>query len=329
VTTEKLRVGLIGCGHIALLHARAIAADPRLEPWAYADTRVDAARSFLRDHGGQYASNDGFEVIADDDVDIVVIATHHDSHAPLSIAAARAGRHILLEKPLATSVHQAESIAAEVEKAAVCCQVNYKFRLERSVIQARNAIRDPRLVVIQLAMPRIGPQSDDHWVFDPIRGGGLVAATGTHLLDLALWLSRSEPVAVSGVAAAVGARTDGLPDITVGSVEYASGAVASVVLADVGENPVLSKWSCQIYDGSQCVVLSDRLLTVSFSDGLSPAEDPTGDPPASMLAALADSILEGTPPVAGVDDGVRAVRLATALAESARLRRRVTLDEIP
>jgi predicted dehydrogenase len=325
MSTQQLRVGLIGCGHIALLHARATAADPRLQPWAYADTRIEAARSFLRDHGGSYATADALDVISDDDVDIVVIATHHDSHAALAIAAAKAGRHILLEKPMATSVTDALAIEAAVQDAGVCFELNYKFRLERVVNQARNALRDPRLVIIQLAMPRIGAHSADAWVYDPLRGGGLVAGTGTHLLDLMSWMCRSEPVAVTSTTAVVGDRVDGLPDITVGSVEYASGAVGSVVLADVGDNPVLSKWSCQTYDGSQSVVLTDRLLKASFSNG-APQQETLSKLPPSMLAALADSTLDGTAPIAGARDGVRAVLLASALADSAALQQRITLD---
>jgi predicted dehydrogenase len=325
MTAGMLRVGLIGCGHIALLHARAIADDSRLEPWAYADTRLDAAQSYLRDHGGSYATADALEVINDPDVEIVVIATHHDSHAELAIAAARAGRHILLEKPMAISVGDAGAIAAAVRKAGVCLQVNYKFRLEKAVNQARCALADPRLVIVQLAMPRIDPHSGDAWVFDPVRGGGLVAGTGTHLLDLMSWLCRSEPVAVTAAAAAVGDRADDLPDITVGTVEYASGALASVVLADVGDNPVLSKWSCQIYDGSRSVVLTDRLLRVTHSNSAAPEQDADRHRPASMLSALANSIVTGASPVAGPEDGVRAVRLASAFIEAATLGRRVVL----
>jgi len=326
VVDRRLRVGLIGCGHIAALHAEATAADARFEPWAYADKRVPLAQGFLREHGGRYSSADALEVIRDDDVDVVVIATHHDSHASLAIAAAEAGRHILLEKPMAISVDDALAIAAAVKEADVAFELNYKFRLTRAVNEARNVLTDPRLVVAQLAMPRIVPDSDDAWVYDPVRGGGLVAGTGTHLLDLISWMCRSEPVGVTSVASGLGDRASGLPDITVGSIEFASGAIASLVLADVGDNPVLSKWSCQVYDGRQSVVLSDSLVKATFSDGAQHDDAVAQRLPRSMLEALGNAILDGAAPIAGVDDGVRAVRLAAALAESADHGERVALD---
>ncbi len=206
MTAAPLRVGLIGCGNIGVYHARAARADPRLELIAYADVRLDAAQRFLSEYGGRYATAEPQELIGDDDMDIVIIATHHDSHEPLALAAAAAGRHILLEKPMATSGPAAEAIREAVRSAGIGCAINYKFRLDHAVRQARAAMTSPRLVVVQLAMGRIGPASDDHWVYDPVRGGGLVMSTGTHLLDLLAWMSRSEPVACSASAAVVGSR---------------------------------------------------------------------------------------------------------------------------
>jgi predicted dehydrogenase len=323
MTAQPLRVGLIGCGNIGVAHARAAQADPRLVMAAYADVRLEAAQRYLAEYGGRYATADPQELIGDDDLDIVIIATHHDSHEPLACAAAAAGRHILVEKPLATSVAGALAIRDAVRSAGVGCAINYKFRLDHAARQARASMPDPRLVVVQLAMGRIGPASDDHWVYDPVRGGGLVMSTGTHLLDLLAWMCRSEPVACSASAAVVGTRPAQLPDITVGSVEFESGAIGSVVLADAGENAVLSKWSCQLYDGTQSVVLSDRLQAATYSDPEIRAAAPDNGTPSSMLGSLADYVLTGRPAVADADDGVRAVRIAAALAESAATGRQV------
>jgi predicted dehydrogenase len=325
MTAQPLRVGLIGCGNIGVYHARAVRADPRLELVAYADVRLEAAQRFLAEYGGRYATAESQQLIGDDELDIVIIATHHDSHEPLAIAAAAAGKHILLEKPMATSVAAAVAIRDAVRSAGTGLAINYKFRLDHAVRQARQSMADPRLVVVQLAMGRIGPHSDDHWVYDPVRGGGLVMSTGTHLLDLLAWMSRSEPAACSASAAIVGSRPAGLADISVGTVEFESGALGSVVLADAGENAVLSKWSCQVYDGSRSVVLSDRLQAATYSDPEARAELPADVVPSSMLGSLADFVLTGRPPVAGADDGVRAVRLAAALAESAASGQQVRL----
>jgi predicted dehydrogenase len=230
-----------------------------------------------------------------------------------------------MEKPMATSPAAAVRIRDAVAAANVGFAINYKFRLDLAARQARAGMTDPRLVVVQLAMARIGPHSDDHWVYDPVRGGGLVMSTGTHLLDLLAWMCRSEPVACSASAAVVGSRPAGLADITVGSVEFASGALGSIVLADAGENAVLSRWSCQVYDGSGSVVLSDRLQTATYSGPDGGTGLAGGEVPSSMLGSLADFVLTGRPPVAGAGDGVRAVRLAAALAESAASGRQVRL----
>ncbi|HEY7147636.1 MAG TPA: Gfo/Idh/MocA family oxidoreductase [Streptosporangiaceae bacterium] len=325
MTARRLRAGLIGCGNIGLYHARAAAADPRLELVAYADARPEAARTFLAEHGGRYATADTGELIGDDGIDIVIIATHHDSHAALALAAAGAGRHILLEKPMATSVADALAIRDAVLSAGVSCAINYKFRLDQPVRQARDSMPAPCLAVVQLAMGPIGPASDDHWVYDPVRGGGLVMSTGTHLLDLLCWVCRSEPAACSGSSSVVADRPAGLADITVSSVEFESGALGSVVLADVGENAALSKWSCQIYDGTSSVVLTGRLQVATYSAGPPPAPRGPAGLPGSMLGSLADAVLTGSPVAADVHDGVRAVKLAAALADAAASGQRVLL----
>lgn len=310
-----IRVGLIGCGGIARYHMQCAGRDPRVSIVAYADIRAEAAHAFLAEYGGEYATGSSDELIADDTLDAVIIATRHDSHAPLATAAAEAGRHILLEKPMATTGADAMRIARAVERTGVLLTLNYKFRLEPAVRQARAAISAPQLLVVQLAMGAITEASSDAWIFDSEAGGGLAMATGTHLLDLVLWLARSTPVRVTGAAAArPGAMS---PDIVAGTIEFESGAVASAILADAGENPYVSKWFCEIFDGASSAVLYERLTRVQLRQAdRAPATVGVEGPP-SMLLSLASAILDARELDVGPTDGVNAVLLSEALVESA------------
>jgi predicted dehydrogenase len=310
------RVGIIGCGHISRGHAMAARDDDRLEVVAYADVVLQAANNVRDEFGGEYTTDDADRLIADDSLDIIVISTHHDSHAALAIAAAEAGRHILLEKPIATSTLDAQAIARAVDSAGVKLAVNYKFRLEDAVRRAHAAIAHPRLLLAQLAMPPIEGDGPGAWVFDPVRGGGLVMSTGTHLLDLLLFLSGSDPTSVQARSVDFFDRPHGSADVLSGQISFANGSLANIVISDAGEDNVLSRWSCQLYDGPQTAILLDRLGRVVFAESMD-ADADLDAAPATMLASLADAIATGGEAAANAWDGVAAVRLAESLTEAA------------
>jgi predicted dehydrogenase len=177
-----------------------------------------------------------------------------------------------------------------------------------------------------LAMPQITPAAPDHWVWDPVRGGGLVIATGTHLLDLVCWCARSEPIRVSAAGVTVADHPAGFGDGLVGTVNFRSGAVASVILANLGDTELLSKWSCQLFDGARSATVFDRLRKIE-TWGAHAVDAVPG--PTSMLSSLADAILKGAPLEADGLDGRRATLLATGLMEAARTSRVVELTSPP
>ncbi len=122
---SRLRLGLIGCGWIAAAHVRAAAelADRCSLLWA-ADPDVARAEGVAAQAGsGCRALADYREGLAE--VDAVIIATPHHLHAPVVLEAARARRHMLLEKPLATTLEDADHMLAAVDEAGVTLMVGY------------------------------------------------------------------------------------------------------------------------------------------------------------------------------------------------------------
>src|SRR5687768_4741506 len=97
-----LTAACIGCGGIATAHLRnALQMPEDIELRAYADIREEAAKRFLHEYGGVYYTTDSERIFRDDQIDLVLICTQHDSHMPLAVKAAEAGKHIFLEKPMA------------------------------------------------------------------------------------------------------------------------------------------------------------------------------------------------------------------------------------
>lgn len=86
-----------------------------VEVAALADLNVAAAEAFQREFGGRYATAEPRRIFDDPGIDAVIIATHHDSHTPLALAAAAARKHILIEKPMALTPAECRRIAAAAE----------------------------------------------------------------------------------------------------------------------------------------------------------------------------------------------------------------------
>jgi predicted dehydrogenase len=321
---EALRAGLIGCGFIGRQHALDARADGRVSIVTCTDFVAERARELAHEFDIKVTPTSADQLLTDDSLDLVIIATRHDSHVPLLLEAVSRGRHVLVEKPLGLSAEVCRRAVEAIERTELRCAVNYKFRLSSAVADVRAAVPQPKLLFAQLAMGRIGDDAPGAWIFDPVQGGGLVHATGTHLLDLLLWLSDSEPVRVCASARlrTSGAMTD---DAVVGWIEFASGAIAGFSMADAGENAHPSKWMIEAFDGTAAAVIHDHFASREIS-GRNPR--PSNSPlPPSMLSSLVDAVLTGSQVHASARDGLRATALAEALMQSAQTRQAVSMEK--
>jgi len=326
-----LRLALVGCGFIGRRHLENVRALEGVELAATVDVREEAAAACAREFGARYHTTDTARVFGDPRVDAVIICTYHDTHAGLACEAAAAGKHILLEKPMALQVGECRRIARAAAAAGIVLALDFKFRFAPAVQKVREHVGRPVVMHSQLAME---PMLEGIWVRDPVRGGGLILATACHALDMACWLNASEPVRV--YAESVPATpADGCNVTAVtATVRFASGSIASLLMAEAGENGYVGKWLHEVFDGRRTAVLYDHFRQVRFS-GVEPdhyvAPDPTrADGTLGVLEDFVSSIREKRPPAIGARDGVRATLLATRILESLQTGRpeEVSLDDL-
>lgn len=164
-----------------------------------------STKAFAEQFGWQNASTDWEAVIADPEVGIIDVGTPGDTHAPISIAAARAGKHVLCEKPLANSVGEAKQMLAAVREAGVCHMVNFNYRRMPAVSLAQQMIaageigevRHVRAVYLQDWL--VDPQFPMSWrMHKSIAGTGAHGDLNAHLIDLARFLTGDEITDVVG-----------------------------------------------------------------------------------------------------------------------------------
>lgn len=317
MATPGLRLGIIGCGGRArFLMERLARLD--VQPQAYADLAADAARDALDRYGGAYATDDPQRLLQDDGIDAVLIATRHDSHAPLATAAAAAGKHLLLEKPLALRLDECAQITEVVERAGVTCLLGHKLRHAPLFRRLCAAMPAPLLSAVHV-LDRRWP--DGGWVLDPVQGGGNVFSQGCHGADLLLRLhAHARPLRVAAGGGALTHPGAPVPDVLACVVTFDDGAVGTLLAGDAGEPPH-SKFYVQAVDGRRAAVLRDRCTVLELDAHIdAPADqDPEGD--TQMLQDFLACAAAGraVPEVgATARDGWRAMRLLHAAWEAAQ-----------
>jgi predicted dehydrogenase len=199
---KTLRVGMIGYRFMGKAHSNAWRQAPRFFP-LQAQVEMDTicgrdpqAVEQARDQfGWSKASTDWREVVSDPEIDIVDINTPNDSHAEIAIAAAKAGKHVLCEKPLAMDVKQAQEMVDAVKKAKIVHMICHNYRRIPAIAHARKMIEEGALGDIFHYRARY---SQD-WIVDPnfplvwrlqkgVSGSGAHGDINAHIIDLGRYL---------------------------------------------------------------------------------------------------------------------------------------------
>jgi predicted dehydrogenase len=199
-------MGLVGAGVVAERHIAAIAEVSEVRVVAVTDVDPDRAHR-LADRAGAAAVGDLLDLLDRPDVEVVVLTVPHALHADLAVRAAVSGRHLLVEKPLATTVADCDRIIAAAEAAGVLLWVGQQQRQFQQVRAARELLRDGAIGTPLLYSER---RSNDYsrdgtrpaWFTDfALAGGGIAMLVGVHTIDRASWLLDARPVAVAGTTA--------------------------------------------------------------------------------------------------------------------------------
>jgi len=293
----------------------------------------DSARAveFAGRHGAQSAYDDYQLLLADPQVDAVYIATPNSLHAEQAIAAARAGKHVLCDKPLATSVADAERVVAECESAGVQLGITFQTRNHEGMAEIRDLLARGEIGRVVLAEVEMSPGRTllKGWRTDPsLAGMGTTNNVGVHAYDLLGHLLGAEVVEAS---AAFGFEPGfELDTLSLALLRFDNGALAYVNVnqATPYHQPDL------VVHGTAGRVLGKNVTRPHLSGEVSvignqgersfPVD--SGDCFRRTVGGFANAVLAGLPVSPSGLDGVRSVRLVDALAEAATHKRTVHID---
>jgi predicted dehydrogenase len=234
---DMVRWGLVGTGDIAARRvAPALGEATRSRLVAVSRRQADRAEEFARRFGAPRWHADWRDLVRDDEIDAVYIATPVALHAPIAIAAAEAGKHVLCEKPMALSVGECDRMVAAANAAEVKLGVAYYRHLYPIVGRVKQLLRDGAIgtpVLSQLnSFERFDPPSGHPraWLLDPaVSGGGPMFDFGCHRIEVLLALF-GKPAAVAGMQANVLFERP-VEDTAVAALRFTPGPLALVCVA--------------------------------------------------------------------------------------------------
>ncbi len=201
------RVGILGAGGIGTVHARGYAQIPNAQIVAVADAVPAAADKLAAAHGAR-AYHSIPSLLADSQVDLVDVCLPTHLHAEAVIAAARAGKHVLCEKPIALGLEEVDRMIEAVERAGVQAMIAQVVRFMPHYQAIKDLFRRGELGrPLSAAAARLGdPPGWSSWFADPAKSGGAILDLHVHDLDYLYWLfGAPRRVYASGLKSALGA----------------------------------------------------------------------------------------------------------------------------
>jgi UDP-N-acetyl-2-amino-2-deoxyglucuronate dehydrogenase len=337
MSERRIGVGILGAGMVAHYHQQAVAACADLGAQLVAVGHPSPARSATIAEAFGAPRLDPAALCAHPDIDIVCVCTPSGQHAAEAIAAAQAGKHVLVEKPMALSLSDADAMITVASVAGVRLGVALQRRAEPQFQRLHAAVAAGDLGQLTLGLvsiPYHRPQGyydqaawRGTWAQD---GGGVLMNQGIHLIDLLVWLM-GDPVDVQARAATLQRRVE-VEDTLAATLRFASGALASVAATTTAEPGFPHR--VEVFGtrgGAQ--IEGEALLRWHSSSGARHASeqapqaagaggDPRGIAPTGHIRMLRDfigAVREGRPPLVDGAEGRRSLAAVLAIYEAAGL----------
>jgi predicted dehydrogenase len=282
-----IRVGLLGSGWIQSFHARAVQEHPAAELVVVANWREESARRLAERFGILRVTTEWQSLVDDPAIDAVVVATPNALHAPQATAFLKAGKHVLVEKPMATSVEEADQMIEAARSSGASLMVGHCWRFREEVIAVRDRIAAG--VFGEIVKTR---------GYAALAGGGALVDMGVHAIDTARFLlGDPDPVRV---CAAVGNR------YAAGRYEVDDDAILLISWAN-GTNSVVESGWWQPHAGgleADTEVYGTRGYTRIFSPEVPEGYEHCSQPMYSaQMREFLDAIAAGRQPKPTGEDG--------------------------
>jgi predicted dehydrogenase/threonine dehydrogenase-like Zn-dependent dehydrogenase len=306
-------VAVVGAGSFLRgTHLPNLKGHPRVAiKWVVSRRGTDAA-DLARSLPAAEATSDWHAAVDDPAVDLVLVATRHDSHAEIAAAALRAGKAVFLEKPLGLSREEIDEVwkaGAEEPRLVIGFNRTLAPLAARLIAEAREAA-GPAQVIYRVNAPLAG----EHWLNDPVQGGGRILGEACHMFDFANALCGMP----RRVLAAALPASPGVPTVESASatIQYEDGSLATVHYSGVG-SPEMPKERIEVLRDGRSWVLEDFVSMAAFDGEATTESERRQDKGHAALLARAVAAARGEEPFEpGLEAAYMAQSVALAVLES-------------
>jgi predicted dehydrogenase len=228
----QLGLAIVGCGRVGRMRGGVCRDFPGIGWIGLTDMNEEVGEKLKRDLDADFFTTDAFELIARPEVDAVIIATSTWAHVEATLAAVERGHKLMIEKPLATDARESARVLAAIEAAGVDAVVGYTQRFRRRFLTVKERVASGQIgevtaAVTRAFMNRMGPLNETRLTQDR-RFLTPMVVSGTHSLDMALWIMDATPTSVFARATDKVMREVGTKDATFGLFELEGGAMWSM-----------------------------------------------------------------------------------------------------
>ena len=264
-SSSPIRLGALGAGYFATAMLFPILRRLRGVEFVGLATGTGMKSAQVgRRYGFLYATTDEAEILSDERVNTVAVLTRHHLHAHQVINGLRAGKHVFCEKPLALNQEELVEVAAALQGSDRLLMVGYNRRFAPLSIQLKTffaGVHEPLVIHYRV---NAGPLPADHWVYDPVQGGGRIVGEACHFIDFLTFMVGAPPVQV---------ECRGLPDEgryqednVVLTLTYPDGSLGTVAYLAGGDRG-LPKERIEIFGGGRAAVVDDFRRLETYNDG--------------------------------------------------------------
>ena len=292
-----VKVGLIGGGLFAkgtILPALKKLDQVRVRAVATATGKT--AQDLAKRNGCDYATTDYRELLEDKEIDLVIIATRHNLHASVAVEALRAGKHVYVEKPLALNLDELQSVARVASGSPGLLTVGFNRRFAPLVIEAKRHFVNRSTPLLAHYRINAGAVPADHWVHDPVEGGGRILGEVCHFVDLLQFLVGAPPRSVFASRLPANGRHVLADDNVLVALEFADGSRGSVLYSALGADSMPKEMLEVMGDGRS--VRLDNFRTLDLYRGSRKSTRKSGGDKGhnGQFRSLVDSTLQGGGP---------------------------------
>ncbi len=344
---KKIQIGVIGCGKIAQIrHLPEYAANPAVKLYGLYDLNAARTASLAEQYGAE-AFSSYQELLSDPAIDAVSVCTANSFHCEVTVAALQAGKHVLCEKPMATTLAECEQMVAAAQGSGKFLMIGHNQRLARAHAKAKELIVQGEIGDIVTFRTTFGHAGPETWTIDPqnvwffdkkLAAFGAMADLGIHKTDLIQFLTGQHVVEVSAYLGTLdkklpGGELIGVDDNAICIYRMSGGAVGTMTASwtyyGAEDNSTVlygTKGMMRIYDDpsySISIVKKSGERVLYDIDRIQTNDNQTSS---GVIDLWVDSLVNNKAPEISGEEALNAMRAVFAAMESAETGRRITIE---